>query len=1403
MIHRLAKQAKTTLILILAGMGVVFTLGVASWVLAEEATQTVTILPGPPRDDSGNVDYDALQNDPVLIAPEYLLEGATTDLRVEFQTDKAIPAGGTIRVNLPAGYTTNASCPTVKDTASNNDLNGGGNAIITIASIVCTSTTVQLTTAGGTIAVDSQVAFDIQGVINPSPVASPTNPYYASVQSNDTEGGLLDLKPAPPFYLQPAGSRLISGTLFSDNGAGGGTANDGVQNGTEAGVQGTEVCLSGALGKQCLKSDANGNYQFPTLPSGFYTVNVPPVTSAPYVVANPIRNIEVLLVDRTGISFALRPTTATIQAIVSNIPTGRDVEVFAFETGTPSAGLQARRAVAYNGSAIRTINLPVTAGTWQVQVRPAPSVPDSLLFPSPPLQQAITTSGSTTTLNFQIPNNSFQVIGRVVDGSGQAVSGATVTAYPNNVGASATEVSTTALTDGTFTMNVQGGLYSIRASKEGWQSTGSKSIDVMPDSGNSATDGNASADVFQSGVMVLQSPTQAQLTLKLIQGAQFISGRVLDATGAAISGAHVLAQKVDANGDPIGSPICASADLTGNYIIYVTDGTWELEAFSDGHGEIQSDQVIISGNSVSGKHLQVDVNRNGTVTGTVTKDGSVIAGAFVNIFGPSGRAGAVTGNDGTFSMDVPAGSSYTIDGFLPNGGALSSRTNVTVTGDETLSSQDLTIAATGTIQVQMSGITNGFVEAFSGTGQHNGTGENTSGVYSLEVPAGTYQVEGHHPHFGLIGNSTDVVVSAGQTTQLEFSVKDTNAVTGFVSSDSSVCKNAVSIFFKDENNGRVALALTDGQGSYSIQLADGEYSVGASKPGCSMATAPKTVTVAAADVSSGTNLTMLASDTTISGVVDIAGAMLYLPGKVIAKSSTGDFAVADVDTSVTSGDNYSLSLTAGTWEITARSDGYKSTTQTVTVSQGESVRQNLTVLADANLSITKAQTALLTPSPGGIIKDNNLGTGFELRIPAGALGSGSTSNQISTRKTTAIVSETAAAFVVGGEGYEITPEATCGQKVSDLSSNVTLRLPYLDADVTSIGATESKILMATWSEELNQWEPLATTVDESGNTLTSSVSHFSIFAPIVAPSGSEESSGSGSGGSYFVAPSSDDDEEEAESSDPASEEETGSETEETGSEEDDSSEEVTSQPLVIQEVEPIVVTGIPGSPSSETQDEEEAGAPDPASEEMVESSPSTGSGTNKEESISEIETTDTETIDEDLSSDDETSRDDVDTNGQEDEDEIPLEVEFIEEQIEYTIEVIDAPERILPGDQYTVRVRVQSNASRASTTPVIFQLLNESGELIFSEIESVDLQRAIIFSKTLTISSDAELESYTLLIKTPRETGFTVERVPFEIGTEATEQIGVNWCAWLFLLIITIFWWIAHRDCYDEDQEHK
>lgn len=151
----------------------------------------------------------------------------TTDAYGNYLFDNLTPGNYTVGFTLPANYAFTTSTGTSEIDATNSDVNA------------TTGLTTTVTLSSG------------------------------ETQTN-VDAGIIFSEPA---------TNSIGNRVWFDNGAGGGTANDGVQNGNEPGVSGVTVTLydNGGNPVATTVTDANGNYIFTGLPANTnYSVGITP-----------------------------------------------------------------------------------------------------------------------------------------------------------------------------------------------------------------------------------------------------------------------------------------------------------------------------------------------------------------------------------------------------------------------------------------------------------------------------------------------------------------------------------------------------------------------------------------------------------------------------------------------------------------------------------------------------------------------------------------------------------------------------------------------------------------------------------------------------------------------------------------------------------------------------------------------------------------------------------------------------------------------------------------------------------------------------------------------------------------------------------------------------------------------
>ncbi|MGC2742382.1 MAG: carboxypeptidase regulatory-like domain-containing protein [Candidatus Angelobacter sp.] len=338
----------------------------------------------------------------------------------------------------------------------------------------------------------------------------------------------------------------------------------------------------------------------------------------------------------------------------------------------------------------------------------------------------VTAGQSTQAATLQIqPVNPGNVTGTVVNGSGQGLSGATV---------SAAGLSTTTAADGSYALNnLPAGQTTINASLTGFQS-------------GSAT------------VTVVAATTTAAPAITLVSGSGSITGSVKTTAGAAISGASV--------GYGGGT---ATTDANGNYTLTgVPVGTVQLVASASGFQSV-TQSVTVSGGATSTANFTLAAGAaTGTVTGKITNasSGAIVTGATVSWSGGS----TASNTSGIYTLSNVTAGTQNITAVKT--GYLSHTLAVGVTGGAT-STLNIPIATAGKISVKVvtsggaavSGATitiKGGVIATTVSGSSSSTGLFTTNW----IPVGTYTVTVAKSGFTTQTKTTSV--SSGVTTSLTF-----------------------------------------------------------------------------------------------------------------------------------------------------------------------------------------------------------------------------------------------------------------------------------------------------------------------------------------------------------------------------------------------------------------------------------------------------------------------------------------------------------------------------------------------------------------------------------------------------------------------------------------------------------
>ncbi|MBI3046037.1 MAG: Ig-like domain-containing protein [Candidatus Harrisonbacteria bacterium] len=1099
---------------------------------------------------------------PVSVRPLSTFVSASSTYIFELPIAKRIPANGTIVVTFPStsdfGFccaaTTSANNPLVKDL--NKDINGPGDSLTIGISQITKNTTAKTITLKLDTATRSEsgdvhdfLKFAVADIKNPSvPKGFDSSGYVLDIKSKDDSGNLLESFNANPVFIN-------GGSL----GGGATTTIQGVVSGNGANLNGVAIHLmSPQTGPLDASSDSNGLYQFTNIPINsqflsnnfggggeYYLFTDPFITPTGTTTAffgetmpAPVRATSTSLLTR---NFSLTATSSAINFNVKASTTANtftateQIDIFAggpgqFIVRTVTPGTAALTA----STVLTTIPIPQTNGSWGIGIGP-PMPKGNAGFSGPPSAPTwsmpkpvnVEVSGCPSACVAKIDNSvassytfSISVADKTIsgvlkDGSGNAISSAMVFAYSAS-GGTGNHSQTSA--SGAFSIKVTSGAYVVGAFNPGMGQSREVSV-VVDSSGNVFVDGSPTVSTGSSGA----NP----FTLKMAKPSYKITGKVTDGTNA-VGNASVFAYRTDAPGH-----VDALSDSsTGNYTIYVDNGTWKVSAFIPGFGPMSEQTVIISGANQSDINFAPSSSATFSIySGYIYEDADSnsafatstegISGAIIRLSGASGVNEAVSSN-GEFSVRVPAGSGYTItDIFKPGYGriaALNNNGNAIGTLNLTASSSNnyIKIPKRNTVVINVKDsnsnalqVTKAFVELFStSTKQSTYIEISNATTTSLQYATGTTPiirafVQGVPPANVSVGSdSTGTSVSSAGALTIDNSTEtvkitvNTNTaalslVSGTVYHTAATAGNELTdawIQFVDESNGVHFGTTATTSGAYSIKAANGTYKVLVSKPG--YIGSPTTVTVSGTTTQ---NFVLTSASLTIAGQVTTGGSAAS-GAFVFAEKVGGGQAVTTTDTS----GNYTLYVTSGTWRVFAAADGYSKSgysSNPLTVSASQS-SINIALTTTSSLQSKLATSNTFTDSSAGSLSDSTVNVKVDL--DTNALGSSGNSSYLTAKQTSNYV-DSVSVNIVASKAIDIDAFSGGSQKQNlESGKSATVQLTYTKAELASSGidtTTEvANLKVVSYSEDKKEWESLSTTatyLDSSSNVVASPASNLS------------------------------------------------------------------------------------------------------------------------------------------------------------------------------------------------------------------------------------------------------------------------------------------------------------------------
>lgn len=1079
----------------------------------------------------------------VEVRPFNAMAGRTTIYGARIPISVQIPASGTIVLTFPAGFNVagakqdvqspmrtdlngpGTGSPTFKCTTATGGTSCGGAATVTgdtsadgdsttrggLADdgvvVNATARTVTVSLSAATNTTNDFLMIDIDGIVN-STVPKDFNTAGYTVDIKTKNGTtLLESLVSGPFFIQGINgtSYTLSGTITA-TGATTGTMKVYLMSPMTGSMDATSGTFAAGSATYSFTGIQAGDYWLSTDPSitlgatDYSGKSMPErvVISETQDTANSGANDDTIPYNFTITNASTGGTDVTISI---DGPSSELLDIFA----SSSTGFKSKQVTLDTSAGAQDFTINLADGTWYVGVGPQmpkgfsgpPKAPNYL--PPKPKETRVTNPTCTVegaagcSMTFTLTATTKTIQGTVKDAASKVIANAEVYAYSPN-GGFGTHGQTD--TSGAFSLGVADGSYVVGAFVPGMPS--SKEVPVVVTS-------NATTYLLIDGATTAVAPATAATTfiLKIAKPDYTITGKVTDGTSV-VQGASVYAYRTDGPGHAN-----AMTNSSGNYTLYVSNGTWNVGSFLPQYGNLTEISVTISSANSSGNDFAPSSTGTfQTISGTVTSNGAAAQGAFVKISRSGFFNETITGSDGTYSMKVPVANGYVIRAFVPGVGESAPLAAFNVESGSDYTGKNITIGTLRTVTFTFSStVTEAYAELSSSTGLGGRVKIENATTGTLQVPDGTYKVNVDVPGAAIgltavaattgatsYSSTTGVVTVADGNEGLTITVPTLRTITGTVVDGSAVAIASAWVELVNTTDG-ISHGITAGSdGTFSIKVSDGSYQINATMPGYFRNASSLTVNASTA----AQTLSMSSASTTISGQV-LIGSSGAANAFVRAEKQGGGFSGTKADAS----GNYTLKVTSGIWKVYAVADGYAETAYTlnpIDVTGGSVEDKDITVSTSVTLSAPKSKP--VTPDSGGTLEDDT--AGVKLTIPAKALGSSKSAGSVEAKETNN-VRETASAkpikscesAVCSAVGKEIKIIDSDDNAVNDLDLPITIELTYTLAELAaSASSSDSSIdtlaeadalKMSYWDETSQNWvaKPSTITYKESdGDVIT-------------------------------------------------------------------------------------------------------------------------------------------------------------------------------------------------------------------------------------------------------------------------------------------------------------------------------
>ena len=610
-----------------------------------------------------------------------------------------------------------------------------------------------------------------------------------------------------------------------------------------------------------------------------------------------------------------------------------------------------------------------------------------------------------------------------------------------------------------------------------------------------------------------------------------IKGAVKDANGNPIAGVWI-----NANQYANGKFAQVKSLENGSYEIAVSAGEWSVQAYSDpmlGYSYNQSPKYVTVVSAGTAEANFIMTKSDAQISGNIIDaSGQTITDAqgYISTYVPATGMTMYYGSQsfggqiekGSFSFKLPVGN-YTLSvNFPPDSGYIPPEPqSVAVVSGETkkvnIAIAKTDVALSGFLRDGAGAVIKGLGDdkvkvylSAKGGAWHNAKIDSSTGAFSARISAGTwylgYWVESSSGYVSS-GKDIEITVAAGESKDIDITLLKANSViSGIIkTSDGVVLPNVwVSVNTRSfsamtgNSNGTIygssyiGGASSDQSGKFEIKVPAGKYFIQSSYSMNSGYLNPPEMEVAVESWKTASlEIIFKKPDATLNGIAAVDGK--GVPAFVWAWRESGGYASMRADDS----GKYSFAVSRNSkWRVAAsyeRNGVYHKSAEIIAeIGDQASLTQDLTLLSLSTVLPAAVEKVVETVKPQSVELQN----GAKVVVPANALATSGSAN-IAMKPDVEVPSSGSTNVV--GTGYKVEAKDENGQGITNLNAEITISIPYDEADLTAKGLKPEDLTLSFFDETTQTWKPVEKqVVDKETKIVSGMVNHLTLFA-LVAP----------------------------------------------------------------------------------------------------------------------------------------------------------------------------------------------------------------------------------------------------------------------------------------------------------------